>query len=869
MSAEKNLYELIQRCDICLNGEIISRDLLLKTYAQFISESICLDEHVVGISLHTGSICFDLITIVYVALGCLLYDETTPEDIVNTLEEGDLIIFNGKTRAVFIGIDDNGFVRIRQDNQSHGHKAPITSTIAPQNFYKIKPYKGTATILDGRGIREDNNARTCFIETVFGKDKADISGIVHKSAIIVASRETADMLVRGTVINYGNGKCIQLTELVTASYYTENDECSYLGNPGKTEPVLKLMNQVSLAREHIVEDEDKRIIGLIVLGKQISDTGKSELIGLMGRRSLKYVFICYPLQYDDNKGFLETYPDVKLFACTEEFLLSYALTLNYKEGLIGDLNTKINNILNKKIEIQEIKSGLDWNTYRNLKGDIHFIKNNEYSDENTEYFIIHSFSLLNLYTTAVFPIASMEKYVAEGIIGCLSPKERLNKLEEIAGKFEGILEEKMKSVTDNLQRLYSEISYSNIKYEFIKSRLADKGTGDYIALIVPKAFYKVLLYDQLKNDKLDWLRIEIETIGKFDSLKNYNEIIVVGAFKGKRFSAFSNSSSSCIVSLLHSYEVVLHKIEERKHKETEQFYNRHSYIPFDFDEEQPDEKTEDLFEGRMIEEIDSDLDKYIEETLIKAALNSVENIIKESGTAVMADVVRVARCQDGETIFFSKYYTPYVLDNEQSMVVETNVKNLNPGDTLIFTRYTEQMKDIVDEIIYKMLSSKNVDADMSEAFRKSKHWKQVLKKYMQDNQLSFRNISEEMANYGSPKHEVTLRTWLNEESHIVGPREKDAFYQIALICGDKEMLADSDSFWKACRMIRSLRIRVLKLIGLNIIRSFQGTQNESDELLSIVEEKVNELSQVIQIETIRDVNSVRVPVYLVNRPYSI
>ena len=55
MSVEKNLYELIQKCDICLNGEVISRELLLKTYAQFISETICSDKHEVGVSLHTGN----------------------------------------------------------------------------------------------------------------------------------------------------------------------------------------------------------------------------------------------------------------------------------------------------------------------------------------------------------------------------------------------------------------------------------------------------------------------------------------------------------------------------------------------------------------------------------------------------------------------------------------------------------------------------------------------------------------------------------------------------------------------------------------------------------------------------------------------
>ena len=48
----------------------------------------------------------------------------------------------------------------------------------------------------------------------------------------------------------------------------------------------------------------------------------------------------------------------------------------------------------------------------------------------------------------------------------------------------------------------------------------------------------------------------------------------------------------------------------------------------------------------------------------------------------------VAVFHDGEKVF-SKYYTPYVLDQEQCIVNETNVKSLQSGDTLIFTRYTE------------------------------------------------------------------------------------------------------------------------------------------------------------------------------------
>ncbi|HMM22395.1 MAG TPA: DrmE family protein [Selenomonadales bacterium] len=870
MSQEKNLYEIIQKCDICLNGEVVSRELLLQAYAKFISETICSGEHQIGISLHTDSICFDLITIIYAALGCLLYDQTTPEDVVNSLQSGDLIIYNEQTRAVFIGKNDNGFACIKQEVVSRGQKSFLTSTIAPQNFYKIKPYKGESTMLDGRGIRKDTRKRFNFIESVFGICKANVSGTTRKSVIVISSREIADMIVRGTVIFYEDGKSVQLTELVTASYYTENDEYGYSGNPGKTEPVLKFMSNISLAREHIIEDEHKQIIGLLVLGKQIVDNGKSELIGLMGRNSLKYVFVCYALECDDNKGFLETYPELNLFACTKEFLLSFTVPSINRNGLIGDLNTRIDNIIDKDIEITKINSEIDWDTYKNIKKDVHFIKNNQYSDDNIEYFIIHSFSLLNLFSTAVFPIITVEKAVTYGKVGCFSPHEQMSKLEEIAEAFTGTLGDKMKSVLTNLQKMQTEVLYRNSKYEFIKNKLANMPIENRILLVVPKAFYNTILSTQLENDGYNRSQLYIDTTSKFDSEKLYDEIIIISAFK-KRFNLFANSASSKMLCLLYPYEIVLYNSEYRKYKEMEQFYNKYSYFGLDLDEVlQQKEKVENLHEEAKINEIDIELNKYIEEISIKAALSSISNTGSASTTALMADIIRIAILQDGETVFFSKYYTPYILDQNQSIVSETNVKYLNPGDMLIFTKYTEQTKDIVDEIICKMISSEYAGADIAdikEAFRKSKHWKSVLKKYMLNNGLTFKDISTKMSDYGTAKHETTLRSWLNEESHIVGPREQDAFYQIALICEDEEMLIDPDSFCRACDIIRSTRMQVLKLIGISVIRSIQGIQDETNELLSIVQEKVGELSQVVQIESISDVSGVKVPAHLANRPY--
>ena len=185
---------------------------------------------------------------------------------------------------------------------------------------------------------------------------------------------------------------------------------------------------------------------------------------------------------------------------------------------------------------------------------------------------------------------------------------------------------------------------------------------------------------------------------------------------------------------------------------------------------------------------------------------------------------------------------------------------------LLFTKNSDQAKDIVDEIIARLADSNNA---INEAFRKSKHWKQKFFEYKEKYDLSFQDLSHKMTEYGTPKHEVTLRTWLNEESHIVGPREQDAFHQIALICDDEEMLANPESFHEASNTIRSLRIKILKLIGQGVIRSFQDVPDENDILMDIIKDELSELSQIVQIEAISNVSDIQISASCVNRPYSL
>ena len=59
-----SMKKLIDKCDLYFEGHIISKELLVKNYADFLASNF-EKKHNVAISLHTGSVCFDIITILF------------------------------------------------------------------------------------------------------------------------------------------------------------------------------------------------------------------------------------------------------------------------------------------------------------------------------------------------------------------------------------------------------------------------------------------------------------------------------------------------------------------------------------------------------------------------------------------------------------------------------------------------------------------------------------------------------------------------------------------------------------------------------------------------------------------------------------
>ena len=95
-SIRNAMKKVIEKCDVCIDGNVISKELLIRTFSDFISSTIEDKHHNVGIVLHTGSVCFDAIILAYAAISNILYNETNAADVICSLRAGDVeLCYNG------------------------------------------------------------------------------------------------------------------------------------------------------------------------------------------------------------------------------------------------------------------------------------------------------------------------------------------------------------------------------------------------------------------------------------------------------------------------------------------------------------------------------------------------------------------------------------------------------------------------------------------------------------------------------------------------------------------------------------------------------------------------------------------------------
>lgn len=868
------MNKIITSCDVCIDGNIISRELLLETFADFIVSTIEKEKHNVGIVLHTGSVCFDAIMLACAAVSNLLYNQTNASDIISQLIPGDIVLYynsnksNSKAqRYIFKGFVDSPNEPPRSKSGTYvwltqGNTGRLLLPNACWN--RIIPYWGKASSMDGRGLRRDSGKRNRFLKFVLGLGEEEIIRISDTSTVVVMARDTANTLVNGLSFRFGNEE-VQLTELVPVSYFTENEEYPYGGNPAKLEPVLKITGRVSKARELLLKRGGNKNIGLIISGDSIIRHGDSEIPELVERQSIQYVYLCMHINSDFSEKLVSSHEKASLFACTRDFLLSNSLGAKAKNDYTDQLSAQVDAVIEHEVITKELPSYLSWEDYRKFKHAMFFIKESDYQSEFKDNFVVQAFSLMNLFKTALFSMKTLEGFIDSGEIATVEkPEARLAKIEDFANSFPEYLRKAAMTVIETLETAYLLLVDHSAKENTMRE-IISQNFGKSIAIVVPKAYYvtivKSLIVDVVRKSSCD---ITLVTANKFTNDALYDVVIASGNVTGVRFDALRCQSAQRIFALLYDFEKYQFKSRIRKSMQTEHLFNQRStiYIEDEYEDQLLDAEESEVEE---VETIDAELTNYIGATFLHAIRNNSDT----SGShKSVADIVAVAKFDTDEVAFFTKNYKAYVLDETEHSVKEVDVTDLADGDIIVFTRSNSTTRDIVENLLGDMIESELVSDEVAKAYYEARRWKSVLTNYLKHAGCSAKTLADAMIKNGVSVQEATIRTWLDEDAHTVRPRKLDSIQQIALIAGDEDLFDNAESCYAAGGVIYKVRRQILRAIGQAILGEITGGNDVSDPIMRAVSDRIEKAAIVLQIETITFLNDT-VPLNSINRPINV
>ncbi len=867
MTANNLISTILNKCDIYYEDALISRESIVERYIEFFDKVIVGETHSVNFALHTGSICFDVISVIAVTLGCLSYNLWTNEDIILHLQIGDMVIYENK-RYWWKGLEDiNGIKYMALGQDAKGKNGESIRKVSFKRYkHLVKPYYGTSLLTDGRGVRKPKTNREEFLSYIFDMPIADVPSVINVAVVIVSNRGDFSEICKHLSIVYEEKK-IGLLDIVPAAYYTGQEEIQFGTNPTKATPVLKIAGKMSVARNLVLDKYGNKVVGLLVNGVYPLTENDSELVDLLRRKSLRFVHITLPLNIDAGDRILDMYEEANIFACTKGYLSKNTGEIKCVNSFTVELEKQIDNIVNNTVTSITVSGGWTWEEYCKIKNTLVLIRQSNWINEKKNEFILSAHGLLNLLLTSVFSMCRMEDAIKNLNIGAnvLSPKERIDKLREIAEKA-GAMEELCIAVVNDIEEKYYEFMNESPKALAIKEYLAEH-SGRKIAIVMPKAYYTEMLVmtDILQDNDNNIICV---TANRFDSAHEYESVLVVGDISGRRFDPLQCHSTKNIDILLYECENKSFGYRKKKKSKSEKRLNaRIQGIGYN------EETLEDVYietagkEEETINQDFSDLEEYIEKLNILDINKFVENGVVSNSNLPTSEVKYVGMFVTGERIFFSKYYSAVVFDYEEGSVTEKTVDKLLPGDLLVFTRRDGYTKNIVDFIYEKLLNTGKLSKNVTEASAKAAYWKDSLRRYKAQGDYTYSDIAKRLRKAGSSLQEATVRLWLVEDSHIVGPRDVETMGYIAKVTQDVKILNDINGHFEACRIVRRERRTILELIGKAINNKLSGHVPQEGSILEVVYNNVDNLSETLELENVIELfDSANVSINLVNKP---
>lgn len=860
---DKKFISFLQILKVYYNGEEISKSQLIRAMYTFLDKRTDIDNYNVNMVLHTGSVIFDIATIVFAAFSNIFFDETTADDILESIEIGNFVIYNKERHKYLQKETRNGYEYIKLES------AKGMSTLVRSDHWKeIMPYNGKATSLGGLGVRSHKNNE--FLRKVSDYLGKDIPPVIKLASVFIMSKKEACEYVQNISFSF-KGVTSKLTDFAPSSYYTSEENFYQLGtNPLKSEPNLIFTSRFSIARKLFRNNDGNKKTSLFITNEDLIHRYYSDLIDCLHKKIVPNNYIIQNIGSESAIDIIEEFNDLNLFACTEKLLKLYAEQIKKKSdkknlsSLLNTFNEQILANANRNVETRIITGVITEDDFYKFRKNLKDLKNADYESDEKNDFIVQGFALFNLFNSAVFSIKHLDSFLLSNtddrVRNC---DKRYELLKNLITTFPNYLREKLEFNLKLLEQM-KEKFYENTPKQKALLELLKENLNSKICIIIPKAYYSKIIENILDKDKIVHTNIKIVTANKFDDSELFDLIVSFGTFEGTHFNLFNCPSTKKIITILYDYEEKLYRIKEKKEQKVQKLFNSLT--------ESPLKRSDILKEFNTVERENEDLqtENEINEFIENYSLNFVNNSYYQKnyshgdGNIYLSDVVICVTFDNGEKAFLSKNYKPYIFNETTEEVEEIDCQDLSEGDSVLFTKRGSETSDLVQEFLITLINEKRLSKEKTEAVLKSTEWRNSLKQYKESRHITSRLLAKQLSEFIN-KEEATIKQWITPESHTVGPNSPNDIKQIGIFTGNEILEKNYQDYFEACRIVRKIRREILSNIETAIKLKLSGKIPDSRTPIYHIYGKVDSLAEIMQVESVIKINK-QIPVQLVNKP---
>lgn len=843
------MKKCLSRCTLYLNEKEIVCDEIMQAYLNYLLDKKHKKEKLRYVSLMSSpefiaySLLFSVI-MTYIE-NTMSVKEFVDEMIENAKSEDIRVIYKNKIWKVLSG--DDTVIKLRYE------KEKMDYTIRREHGNQLIPYWGKATT-----YKRNNNlveTRIDYLSEIFNCPKEEVPTVIDKTSLFVLEKSVADRLINNLSISVKRKSPVSFAHLFHVNYLKKNLEPRYIyeGNLGEGIGNINICSTLGGASEWIASAEQGETLAVSSLFCFNTKTMKKEIGGisrLLSNSTVGMQLYDFAFHRDLYHMFTKNQKAETIFMLTPDFLKTILPNGKYNNGnsyVRTVWNCLNGNIQEKVFHINSVTDEEYREVIKLLKKYIRY-KDNSFVFE----FACRAFGLLRKLRNEVLKINIVEHQGIK-LNGYIAAQERLYELKQKIAELEYV--DDCNRVEALIHSFYDEIVRGNKKEAELTSFLRNPNhRWERILIVVPY----VKQCEEVKKAFADFPLLKVTTPHNYNESEQYDYIIVSGIITFDDKPIMLHMNSPHVVFLLYEFELQDYVVMKDR-----------------FIKEYSGDEQEDV----VIEKSDELIETLDNEDFGVNAWDDIENILRWSTTSGKYDngnlgldrqlsVIAVGLLSDGREFLFSKKnVTRYIPEEKKTISCSPNV--LSPGMSFLCYRDFGNRQDVLD-----VLMEQGVDnyRELQTAMMLVKEWKGLLIRYMEKEHLNWSGIRKALKKAGLELSSgATVQAWLDEDSRIIGPRNKAAYQAIGRLISIFPEAKNFEEYIQATSFVREVHQRATNSITGRLPEIFKRKQkNEippSGKLDSMLWEQIDDFVEVLTLDEIKMLNPHKsVPGNYVNVP---